>query len=292
MQPEAPAKYLVPIMFMLLLIKPLSFRNKVIVLTFFSFIFIYGSLGARASVIKYSISFLIGLSLYTGIYKRKALVKTAHFILMFLPFVMFILGGLGIFNVFKIDEYLPSISGVEVGNAYDRNERETISADTRTFIYAEAIGSAIRNQYVIQGRSLARGYDSETFADTDFYNRGERYASEVSIINIFTYMGLIGVFVYFLVFYIASRKAIYQSSNQYMRMLGVYVSFRWVFAWIEDFSRFDLNYLFIWIMIAMCFSNAFLQMKDQDFEIWVKGIMGSIKKHTNEQKFSRPYHLP
>lgn len=272
MQPEAPAKYLIPIMFIVLFFKPIPAKNKWIVLLFFSFIFIYGALGARSSILKYSMALLMGLSFYTGIYKRNLLLKAAHFIMMFLPPVLIVLGFLGIFNVFEIDTYFPEVSNIEVENSFDKNETEKLDADTRTFIYQEAISSAINNNYVIQGHSLARGYESESFADYDFYKRGERYDSEVSIINVFTHMGLVGVILYFLIFFLASYKAINKSNNTYMKMLGIYISFRWIFAWIEDFNRFDLNYLFLWIMIGMCFSTQFRQMTENEFETWVKTI--------------------
>ncbi|WP_167607493.1 hypothetical protein [Maribellus sediminis] len=277
MQPEAPAKYLIPIMFVVLFLKAIPARNKLIVLLFFSFIFIYGSLGARASVIKYSIALLMGISFYTGIYKRVSLLKITHFLMMLVPFLFLIYASLNIFNIFKLGDYISGISDLEVKNSYNTSKTEKLGSDTRTFIYVEAFSSAIKNNYIIQGHSLARGYESVSFADTDFYNRGERYDSEVSIINIFTHMGIIGVFLYFLIFFSASNKAINKSNNSYMKMLGIYVSFRWVFAWVEDFSRFDLNYLFLWIMIGMCFSISFRQMTDHEFEQWVKSLFG-IKK--------------
>ncbi|MCL5129861.1 hypothetical protein [Algibacter sp. L4_22] len=272
MQPEAPAKYLIPILFISLFIKPLPFKTKLIILLFFSFVFIFGGLGARSSVIKYLIALLMGVSVYTNIYKSKIIIRIAHGVLMFLPFVLLIVGLLGVFNVFKFDEYLPKSLDIEVTNSYDKDEKENLNADTRTFIYEEAIISAINGHYVMLGNSLSRGYKSPYFGDGDFYGRGERYNSEVSIINVFTHFGIIGVLVYFGIFYMATYKAIYQSKNNYIIMLGVYVSFRWVFSWIEDFSRFDLNYMFIWIMISMCFSEQFRSMNNKQFEFWVRGI--------------------
>lgn len=52
----------------------------------------------------------------------------------------------------------------------------------------------------------------------------------------------------------------------------LYVAFRWTFAWIEDFSKFDLNYLFLWIMVGICFSPLYRNMTDEDFKLWVKSI--------------------
>jgi hypothetical protein len=281
MQSEAIGKYLVPILFGLLFLKPLPLKNKIIVLLFFSFIFILGSLGSRSNVIKYFVALLMGLSLYTFVYRLKLIIRSLHLIIIFTPFVLLYLGMIGSFNVFKIDEYLSGDFDIEVQGAYDVDKVENLSSDTRTFIYEEAILSAINENYVIQGNSLARGYKSKSFAFTDFYGRGERNASEVSIINVFTYFGILGVFTYFGIFLSATYKAIYKSNSTYMKVVGFYVTFRWFFAWIEDFSRFDLNYLFLWIMIAMCFSPQFRSMNNSQFEIWVRSIFVKYKVKNN-----------
>ena len=44
-------------------------------------------------------------------------------------------------------------------------------------------------------------------------------------------------------------------------------------AWIEDFSRFDLNYLFLWIFIGMCYSPVFRNMSNNDFRNWLYNII-------------------
>ena len=72
------------------------------------------------------------------------------------------------------------------------------------------------------------------------------------------YFGLVGVIVYALIFIVSSYRAIAKSNNIYMPLLGIYVSFRWTFAFIEDFTKFDLNYMLLWVMIGMCFSERYL----------------------------------
>lgn len=279
MQPEAPpGKYLVPVMFMLLFLKPLIRRQKLVILLLFLLIFVFGSLGARATVIKYLVALLMGLSMYTFIYQFKRLLKFAHMSLMVLPpLLLLILGVTGIFNVFKVEDYATGLAGLEAKSAYSEGLTEKLDADTRTFIYVETITSAIKNNYLWTGHSLARGYESPHFGHLDFYGRGERYSSEVSILNIFTYFGIFGVLIYFAIFLTASYKAVVQSNNVYIKMVGLFLAFRWVFAWVEDFSRFDLNYLFIWIAIAMCYSIPFRAMSNREFEVWVRGLLSSRK---------------
>lgn len=61
--------------------------------------------------------------------------------------LFFILGVTKTFNIFEIGEQ----------NGSNKNEA---LADTRTFIYVEAITSALTNHYLWQGRTPAHGYDS------------------------------------------------------------------------------------------------------------------------------------
>jgi hypothetical protein len=191
------------------------------------------------------------------------------------------MGITGFFNVFKFKEYLPKDWNYEIDGGYNSDKVERLDRDTRTFIYEEAISSAISQNYVIQGHSLARGYTSKVFAFMDLHGRGERASSEVGIVNIFTYFGMLGVFTYFGIFLSATYQAIYKSNNIYMKVVGFYVTFRWFFAWIEDFSRFNLNYLFLWIMIAMCFSLQFRSMNNRQFEIWVRSTLSKYKVKKN-----------
>ncbi len=81
-----------------------------------------------------------------------------------------------------------------------------------------------------------------------------------------------GVILYFLVFSKASYLAIFRSNNTMIKIIGLYISFRWTYAWVEDFSRFDLSYFFLWVMIGMCFSKSFREMNNADMKIWVLGI--------------------
>ena len=97
----------------------------------------------------------------------------------------------------------------------------------------------------------------------------ERGGCEVSILNIYTYIGLIGVIIYYLIFYSSSYLAIYKSNNIYIKLLGVFITFRWLYAWVEDFNNFDINYVMIWFMIGMCYSTQFRNMNNCQFKKWV-----------------------
>lgn len=191
------------------------------------------------------------------------------------PIIFFTLGITNTFNIFRIEEEL-GIEDKYTLTSHENDNEYSALVDTRTFLYVEQITSAIKHDYVLLGHSIARGHESATFGSTsksDSNGLGERASCEVSILNIFNYFGIIGVLIYFLIFLQASYKAIFCSNNSYLPIIGIYIAFRWTFSWIEDFSRFDLNYLFLWTMIGICYSRQYRQMNNQQFALWIKKII-------------------
>ena len=272
---DAYGRFLVPFTFLSLFLPLLN--RKYITLTVFAYIItLILGFESRSDTLKFSVTILLGLFCYLGFVKKYIVLTKIVFTLLFVsPIIFFILGATGTFNIFKIEDEL-GLKDKFLMKSNNPSKKISTLADTRTFLYVEEISSAIKNKYVVQGRSIARGYDSMSFGKSIDkalgIQRGERQMSETSILNIFNYFGIIGVVSYFCIFLMASYRAIFQSRNQYLPIVGLYVAFRWLFAWIEDFSRFDLNYLFLWIMIGICYSPFFRSMNDKSFKLWFKTI--------------------
>ena len=286
---EAYGRYLVPISFLLLFFPKLPLKWKIIGLSSVVFIAIL-SADARSNVVKFiiplSISLFYFIRRFLNSNVRKLLFSTLISLLLILPFAFFILGVTNVFNIFNLVDYTNNADKYVISDK--KGEEVSILDDTRTSLYEDEISSSIVNNYWIWGRSMARGYDTDAMvvrfdAGQTSSNRMERQDSEVSILNVFNYFGLIGVTIYFLIFSFASFTAVIKSKNIYMNLVGIYVAFRWAFAWVEDFNRFDLNYLFLWIMIAMCFSKQFNEMKNKEFEIWILSLFQKPKYYLNER---------
>jgi len=149
-----------------------------------------------------------------------------------------------------------------------------IATDSRTFIYQEVLQSAKKYNYWLLGRSPARG--NETFAFAEFTEqitgRNERFRNEANVPNVFTWMGIVGVIFYFSVFIKSSYLAINRSRNIFSKLIGVFVAFRWTWAWIEDAALFDMNNFVIWLLIGICLSNSFRKMNNAEVILWARGI--------------------
>ena len=283
--------YLMPISFLLLFLPALSTKHKIILFSFATVVLL-ANLGARSNVIKFAIPLIILLIYYLRSYLSTTILESARLILIITPFVFFILGVTGVFNVFGMDEYIGE-QNVTKTDHEGRQYEENLAGDTRTFIYVEVLQSAIQNDYWLFGRTPARGNDSPSFGaeSFEFTGRYERLANEVGIANVFTWMGVVGVISYFLIFLHASFLAVNRSRNIYAKMLGVYVAFRWLFSWIEDVNNFTLNYFMLWIMIGLCFSYSFRMMTDYEVTIWIRGVFDkrylnfdeNLKREENEK---------
>jgi len=286
---DAVGRYLVPISFLLLCFPLLTNRWKIITIIFSLFVLL-GDLSARSNVLKFGVPLILSSLYYVRFFLPTKLFEVVRIIMMLVPIILFILGLSGTFNVFKMNEYITgdyTTQSIKNGKISEEN----LTSDTRTFLYEEVISSAIKFDYILFGRSPARGNESLSFGmyslETLHTGKMERFSNEVSILNVFTWTGIIGVTLYFLIFYHASYLAINKSNNTFLQIVGLCVSFRWIFAWIEDFSEFDLSYFFLWTMIGLCFSKSFREMNNKEIKYWVLGIFDKkYRKLTYKSKIS------
>lgn len=223
--------------------------------------------GARSTWIKAIVCFIIGISLYFP-FIIKIFKRPIFFIINVIPVFLLVLGILGIFNIFKIGEEL---------NLEDTETNKEMTADTRTALYEWVLSSSVKNNYVLWGRTPARGYESPWLEQGELaliqkrmgIRINERAASEVSIHNVFTYYGVVGVLLYAFVIIFAVYRGLYQSSNIYIKGIALFLLFRWLYSWIEEFTDFDYTYLSLWIFVGMCYSTHFRSMNNNMFKKWL-----------------------
>jgi O-antigen ligase len=228
---------------------------------------------ARSNVIKFGVAVLLLLIYYFRSSMHVRLLELSRKMLMVAPAILFFLAVTGVFNIFNMNQYLKGDYIQVKKNSQGQIENVDLKSDTRTFLYYEVIQSSLEHNYWLLGRSPARGNDTKTFEDSFFTTgRYERTANEVGILNVFTWTGIIGVILYFFVFYRASYLAINQSNNIFSKMLGTFVAFHWLYAWVEDINEFSIVYVTLWFMIALCFSQSFRIMSNNEVKRWARGI--------------------
>lgn len=265
--------FLMPISLLILFFPALSRQQKILIIIF-TIVVIFADVGARSNVIKFIIPILILLIYYVREIINIKLIEYLRISLFVMPLLFFVLGVTNVFNVFNMEDYIKGDFTSAGVNAKGEREQQNVIVDTRTFLYVEVLESSIHNNYWLLGRTPARGNDSETFGmiDGSLTGRNERITNEIGLANVFTWTGILGVILYSLIFYRASYLAVMKSKSIYIKILGVYVAFRWLFSWVEDVNKFSINYFMLMIAIGMCFSISFRKMNNNEFTVWVRSV--------------------
>mgnify|MGYP000850957400 FL=1 len=265
--------YLMPVTVMILFFPAFTVRQRFFILLL-TVAVIFSDFGARSNILKFGVPFIILAIYYLKEKISVRVIEIARVSLFIAPVLFFVLGVTHVFNVFNMNEYIKG-DYVAVGTDNEGNRVEmSATADTRTFIYIEVLESAINNNYWLLGRTPARGNDSNTFGvlAAELTGRNERLANEIGLANVFTWTGVMGVVLYFLIFFRASYLAVNRSKNIYIKMLGVFIAFRWLFSWIEDVNNFTVNYFMLMIILGICFSHSFRKMTNNEIVVWARGI--------------------
>ncbi|MCF8341780.1 MAG: hypothetical protein K9I82_12450 [Chitinophagaceae bacterium] len=273
--------YCVPTMF-ILLFWPVIKKPWNYLIIIFTVCLVVIDIGTRSTLLKNLAAFLIPFLYFFRNTFSRGFLEFFRKIFMFLPFLLLLLGFIGIFNIFQIGSGNNESLMIKEKSYTEKGLVETnLSEDTRSFLYEEAFYSANKLNFWIFGRTPARGHLSFTFGDLDPANRGERAQDEVAILNIFVWTGLVGVLLYFFIFYQATFLAINKSQNIFSKIVGLFVLFRWLFAWVEDPNVFNLTNIFIWILIAFCYSEEFRNMTNSEMINWINSVFFVKKKTFN-----------
>ena len=272
LHPTAYNSYLDPALLLLCFFPIIPKKWKIISLSLLV-LMIIPAVEARSQAIKAVIALSVGMAYWASKFLNIKLLKTVHWLCYILPIVFLTTGITGVFN--PLEAMGQEAEKLE-NTKYTYGEHRTIADDTRSALYEEIITSAVRNEYVWQGRTPARGNDSWIFGgvSAEVLKTGvfERHENEFCHPNVFTWLGLIGVILYGLIYLKSSYLAIFRSNNLWMKLLGVFIAFRWAFGWLEDINRFDVINITLWMMISMGFSEQFRKMTTEEFNGWILKI--------------------
>ncbi|NGP75925.1 hypothetical protein G3570_04720 [Balneolaceae bacterium YR4-1] len=246
-----------PVTYLILFIPYLKNKWKYLIISV-ALVSVFLVVDYRANLIRIFLSFLI-LSIYyfPKIFNLR-LIKVSRVFLFFLPLIIASSALLFNYNVFN---ELSQNDSLRVTNKH--GESENILSDSRTFIYAEVIASVNNSGNWLFGEGASGSYHSDVFYDRGGGTDGVRYASEVNILNLLLHGGLVGVFIHFMLLFSSSKLFIEQSNNRLCVMFGILFSSKWLMSFIEEFTRFGLNFFFFWLLLGF-FSTYYLRRKSDD----------------------------
>lgn len=259
---ELYSRIMIPVGLLIVFLPFLKYKWKllVIIVAVTSILIV---IGFRSNLIK--IAFSVGLILIYLLrnYIPKISLRFLRIFLFALPIVFLVLAVTGKYNVFS---EIGSQEGYTTLNT--RGEVENLMTDTRSGLYRDVLATMDQSGNWLMGEGAGGRYQTERF---DYLGDGRgRYGSEVGILNILLYHGLIGVSIYFLLLFTVSYYAIRRSNNTLAQLLGLYIAFRWTFAFVEEFTQYDLNFYFFWITIGLVSSTRFREMTNDDIKQYLE----------------------
>lgn len=255
---ELYSRIMIPVGLFLVFLPFLKYRWKllVIIVAVTSIVMV---IGFRSNIIK--IAFSLGLILIYWLrnFIPKISIRFLRIFLFALPIVLLVLAVSGKFNIFSD---LGGDEGYTTQNS--SGEVQNLMADTRSGLYRDVLATMDQSENWLMGEGAGGRYQTERF---DYLGDGRgRYGSEVGILNILLYHGLIGVSIYFLLLFSVSYYAIRRSNNTLAQLLGLYIAFRWTYAFVEEFTQYDLNFYFFWITVGLVSSARFREMSNDDIK--------------------------
>lgn len=217
--------------------------------------------GFRSNIIKITFSVLLLILTFGAYYIHKNWLIIFNSALFSIPIILFTLAVTDRYNVF-----LEMENEDELYTMNRSGDEENLMTDTRTFLYVEVLSSISNSGNWVIGESAIGSYETDWFYDEGGAMKGKRYGSEVGVLNNLMRNGVIGVVIYFLLLVTVSYNAIQNSNNFLAKVLGLFIAFRWTYSFVEEFTHYDLNFYFFWIVVGLVSSKQFRTMSDLDIK--------------------------
>lgn len=259
---ELYSRVMIPVTFLLIFIPYVNF-SKALIIICVTIISVLIVLDFRSLQIKVLIPFLIFILFAINKIYKKQFLLFVHSLVFILPIVLALSAFFFNFNIFK--------------EVFDKNEKYDLTVevngvesnllvDNRTFLYVETISSMKNISNWIFGKGASGNYETSFFGDEGggVNTYGNRYASEVGILNIFLHQGLLGCLIYMFLIFKITKNALIKSKNNLIKMIAILLAFRWPLSFVEELTQYDLNFVFFWIMLGVISSKIFCNLTDDD----------------------------
>lgn len=225
-----------------------------------------GILMSYAFLMAYYLTCFLYGSRYEG---RIRLASFAKNILFFLPIFLLLLGALGIFNIFKAAE--------EKGDAfeYSGGSVNVSTVDSRTTIYEDALRNLSSNNHWLFGSSATALYETGLAESLEGYEYGRLGGSESAFVAVLTFGGIIYALLMFTIFYKSANLAVDNSRSIFFKIFGVYISYRWLFSFVENPLDFSMYWIFMFILLGAATNETLRSMNDDQLRTYLQDTFGS-----------------
>lgn len=222
---------------------------------FICIISLFSDLSVRTNILVLGFSFFSLFSYYFFKVFFKKYVKFIHRTLFIIPFVFTFLGYTGIYNIFEdIEEQNIDINVV---GSKDR----VFNVDSRTAVYLEFWEAINSPKTIILGDGAVCYYEDEFHNSTGPFILPRRIV-EPGILNVLKYYGIIGFLCFYMLLWSASSKAINETNNDLIRLVGLYIAFKFTLLFIEE-SVISID---TYLAIGLCCNKRLRQMSNYDIK--------------------------
>lgn len=165
------------------------------------------------------------------------------------PVVLLCLGLWGGFNVFaEMENTDVKVVNIDSGR---KSENRMLNTDSRTGVYLDVLYSIETPKDIIVGKGIVINLET-SWIDT-------RHSVEPGILNIFLRYGLIGCIVFFIIIYHATKLGIYHSNNSLTQLVAIFLSYKFLYMFIED-ANINIS---MYLAYAICINEKIRSMTDQ-----------------------------
>lgn len=211
---------------------------------------ILSDLSVRACFL--TLLFCMSVIIMKNFMPHKLFVKSAkrlRFFLFAIPLLLVLLGYIGSYNIFSsIEKQDFSELRLDAGR---KDDARTINTDSRTGIYQDVYSSIERPSDFIFGKGEVINLDVDWIAT--------RHSVEAGILNVFLRYGILGCFIFFLMFWKISSWGIYHTNNTLTILASLYLSYKFAYMFIEDP---DIN-IATYLALGICMNNKIKMMTDK-----------------------------
>ena len=253
-------------LYLFLLFVPFIKKKWIVLILFASIFVVTYNLDRRSILVNMAFAFTVSIAWLLT--KSTLLLKVFFCGIVSVTCILLTLGLSGVFNVFQV-----------MGETYDYSldeEARNLFVDSRTGIYNDVFGGLSSKNSIlfglgVNGKTETSLIDAVSFDFSEIYKHG-RPSTESGMLNYIQYGGIVGGILYSLFILFAGYRATFSANNALLRLVGVFLAFKFTFSFIEDKVTFNANTLIVFLCIGLCYNKEFCSMSDGEINQYLRRV--------------------
>ena len=193
--------------------------------------------------------------------------KIFYYLGVLLPLICLLLFYTKTFNIFQ---YLEE-SNKEV--VLQKDGGRPVFTDSRTGIYEDVTRDVLKAKewwkpYIGLGSNGKTKVEANGASSFGF--EGLRSTQESGMLNFIQHGGLLGLIAYGLLITVSAYLSMFKSRNDFMRMLGLFLVFKFAYSFIEDELDFSGHVIAQFLWIGMGYNKSFRNMTDNKMKLYIR----------------------